>query len=256
MRFVFDLDGTICFKGAPVSENLLACFGQLEKEGHEIIFASARPIRDMLPVLHERFYKHTLIGGNGSLISKDGKVIFSNAFTDEQVEKILFIIEKQNATYLIDSDWDYAYTGPSDHPILKNVDVNKLAKSVSVNDLNSIVKILILTMDNYDDFVTELKPLNVVAHRHSNENTIDISPKNIDKWNALKKLGIEDHSYVAFGNDSNDLSMFQHSIHSVMIGDHKELAKYADERIQLDENCETNIIRKLMEIAEQYKHSI
>ncbi|KYD05444.1 MULTISPECIES: HAD-IIB family hydrolase [Bacillaceae] len=249
MKFVFDLDGTICFKGVPVSENLLQCFEDIEEHGHEIIFASARPIRDMLPVLHERFYNHTLIGGNGSLISKNGKVIFSNSFTDEQVKNILSIIKKQQATYLIDGIWDYSYTGPAGHPILKNLDVKKLAKSVSINNLRPIVKILILTMNNYDEFLSELKLLDVVIHQHSNEHTIDISPQNIDKANALKTLGITD--YVAFGNDSNDISMFKNSIYSVMIGDHKELSYYANEQINMDEDCEKNIIEKLKEIAQK-----
>ncbi|MEC1535480.1 HAD hydrolase family protein [Bacillus sonorensis] len=53
MNFVFDLDGTICFEGQPVSEHLLMAFEELKAQGHEVIFASARPIRDLLPVLHE-----------------------------------------------------------------------------------------------------------------------------------------------------------------------------------------------------------
>ncbi|MDI3410861.1 HAD hydrolase family protein [Bacillus sonorensis] len=45
MNFVFDLDGTICFEGQSVSEHLLMSFEELKAQGHEVIFASARPIR-------------------------------------------------------------------------------------------------------------------------------------------------------------------------------------------------------------------
>ncbi|MGG3025562.1 HAD hydrolase family protein, partial [Brevibacillus parabrevis] len=48
MRFIFDLDGTICFKGQPISKSILDCLLELEQEGHTVGFASARPCRDML----------------------------------------------------------------------------------------------------------------------------------------------------------------------------------------------------------------
>lgn len=119
MIFVFDLDGTICFKGQPVSEKMLSGLEELTQAGHEVIFASARPIRDILPVLHHRFHNFSLIGGNGSLISKDGSMIAIETFNEDLRLNMLKYIEAHQATYLIDSHWDYAYTGSLEHPILK-----------------------------------------------------------------------------------------------------------------------------------------
>ena len=127
MQFVFDLDGTICFKRQPVSEKILDSLAELTKNGHQVIFASARPIRDMLPVIREDFHHYTMIGGNGSLISKQGKIINSVAFSPEEYNEIAQLINEFEATYLIDGDWNYAYTGPSDHPILQNLDPAELA---------------------------------------------------------------------------------------------------------------------------------
>ena len=45
---------------------------KLRQANHNVIFASARPIRDLLPVIPE-FADDTLIGGNGSIISKMDK---------------------------------------------------------------------------------------------------------------------------------------------------------------------------------------
>lgn len=53
MKFVFDLDGTICFKGKPLSVGIINALEACRQSGHEVIFASARPIRDLLPVLPE-----------------------------------------------------------------------------------------------------------------------------------------------------------------------------------------------------------
>lgn len=252
MQFVFDLDGTICFKGQPVSEKLLDCIEDLVGAGHEVIFASARPIRDMLPVLHERFHGFSLIGGNGSLISVKGKVTLTEPFSDEQVKQILAWIDEHQATYLIDSDWDYAYTGAHDHPILNNVDVNKLAKLIPIDALRSFVKILILTANDMEILTEKVKSLGVVVHQHINENVIDISPPNIHKWNALQKLGVKEGHFIAFGNDANDIPMFEKAAHRVMIGHHNELSAYATESIPMDENCELRIMERLTNLAAQY----
>ncbi|MEJ7530364.1 HAD hydrolase family protein, partial [Staphylococcus hominis] len=86
--------------------------------GHQVIFASARPIRDMLPVISKEFHNYTMIGGNGSLILSNGKIIksvsfsLSDSFSLSEMKKIKQLINEFDATYLIDGDWDYAYTGP------------------------------------------------------------------------------------------------------------------------------------------------
>lgn len=255
LKFVFDLDGTICFKGKPVSEKILACLDNISKKGHEVIFASARPIRDMLPVIHPRFHEYTLIGGNGSLISQNGKLIYSKEFEKSQLKKILALINEFQATYLIDGDWDYAYTGPDNHSILNNLDPAKLAKSVKVTSLNSIVKILILTASNMEELSQSLSLLDVVVHKHRNENVIDISPKGIHKWNALQVLGVKEGEYVAFGNDANDISMFEHAAYSVMVGYHPELAPFSKESIPMDIEYEIEIINKLEKLSELYSLS-
>ena len=251
MHFVFDLDGTICFKGQCVSDKIAGCLEQLTQAGHEVIFASARPIRDMLPVLPERFHNYTLIGGNGSMISQNGSVKYVESFLPEVQNALLPLLEEHQATYLIDSEWDYAYTGAADHPILNNVDVSKLAQKLPLASLKSIVKILILTADDMEGLAAKLLPLGVVIHQHRNEQVLDISPQNIHKWNALQKLGVQPRQFIAFGNDANDIPMFKEAHHAVMIHHHAELAAYATESIPNEgENQEDQIIAKIRELAE------
>ncbi|MBP1903605.1 HAD superfamily hydrolase (TIGR01484 family) [Paenibacillus turicensis] len=199
MIFVFDLDGTICFKGKPVSELILTKLDQLKEQGHEIIFASARPVRDMLPVIHPRFHQHTLIGGNGALVYKKGEALHTGAFHPELRHCLEQLLAEHQATYLIDSDWDYAYTGPLIHPILNNLDTHKLAKHRELQQLKDIVKILILSANDYETLKQKLAEYDIVVHTYTDENLIDISPSGINKWYALQKLGILEQSYIAFG---------------------------------------------------------
>ncbi|HLQ97530.1 MAG TPA: HAD family hydrolase [Candidatus Dormibacteraeota bacterium] len=252
MDFVFDLDGTICFKGRPVSDNILDALADLTNKGHRVIFASARPIRDMLPVIREDFHHYTMVGGNGSLIAEQGKVVSATAFSLEEFAKIEQLMNEFEATYLIDGNWDYAYTGPSDHPILENVDPGNLAESVSLKSLTSIVKVLILTSKNNKRLAEKLSKLDVYVNKHGNENVIDISPKGIHKWSALESLGVRQENYVAFGNDSNDVTMFEHALHTVMIGYHDQLVQVAKEIIHNEQNLEQKIVEKLKELSDRY----
>ena len=256
MKFVFDLDGTICFKGQPVTARIMDALEKLTEEGHEVIFASARPIRDMLPVLHPRFHTNILIGGNGSMIYKDGELIFSHAFPDEEILRIKELIDKHEATYLIDGDWDYCYTGPANHPILGNLDQANLASSISIDSLHSILKVLILTANDFEKLAGELAELDVTVHTHRSEKVLDISPENIDKWTALKNLEIAENGYIAFGNDANDISLFKNARKAVMIGHHEELAEYADEAISLQGDYESAILNKLEEFAEKLRLTV
>lgn len=252
MKFVFDLDGTICFKGKPISDRLVESIEKLIEAGHEVIFATARPIRDMLPVIDKKFRDLCLIGGNGSLASINGENAQAKSFTDAQIQTVIKLIQEYQATYLIDSEWDYAYTGAIDHPILNNVDPLKLAKRVPFESLKRIVKILILSSNNMERMFGELVSLDCVVHRHLNEDVLDVSPKNIHKWSALQKVGLKEKEFVVFGNDANDISMFKEALHSVRIGNHLELEKYCTETIPLEGDYEYKIIRKIGELSERY----
>ena len=254
MQFVFDLDGTICFEGKPVAEPILYSLEHLTEKGHEVIFASARPIRDMLPVLHKRFHGYKMIGGNGSLICKNGNVKQNAEFDDITLEHIKRLMAEYHATYLIDSEWDYSYTGPVDHPILKNLDTKRLAVNRSLEKLEHVVKIAILTSYNMATLRKKLDKLDVIIHTHHQEGMLDISPCGIHKWSALQKLGVRKGQYIAFGNDANDITMFENAQHSVMIGQHPLLSHYADESIEDNTLIEESIIEKLTELDKRFAY--
>lgn len=252
MKFVFDLDGTICFKGQPVTEKLLCALDELAEQGHEVIFASARPIRDLLPVLHERFHRYPMVGGNGSIIADGGNVISVSSFGHDVLEGMLELLQKHRVTYLVDSDWDYAYTGPEDHPILCNLDPNKLAVRRQLEELRPVMKILMLTSDNMEEVERALAAMDVIVHIHTDEGIVDVCPTGIDKWSGLCKLGVSEGEYIAFGNDANDISMFRHARHTVMIGEHPLLAPLAVESLPQGPDLKDKIVQKLRELGQRY----
>ncbi len=86
MIFVFDLDGTICFDGKQIPLDIQHALEQLMQKDHQLIFASARPIRDLLPLLNPKLQQAMLIGGNGAITQVNKQItaqqpISSVAFT-------------------------------------------------------------------------------------------------------------------------------------------------------------------------------
>lgn len=252
MKFVFDLDGTICFKGQPIVPEILQALHELTELGHEVIFASARPIRDMLSVIARPFHGYPMIGGNGSMIFLNGEIVHSTTFSLHEMQLIKQWIEEHRTTYLIDSDWDYAYTGSKTHPIRKNVDPANLAQCCPLEALDTITKVLFLTADRMEKLAEKLEELDVYVHRHGQENVLDVSPKGVHKWSALQRMGVEEQAYIAFGNDANDQTMFEKSLYSVRIGSYESLELFASETIELAGDYEQTIVERIQELGRQY----
>ncbi|MGN4123834.1 HAD-IIB family hydrolase [Lysinibacillus sphaericus] len=248
MKFVFDLDGTICFKGQPLSQGITTALESCMAHGHEVIFASARPIRDLLPVLPESLRKLPMVGGNGAFVAKNEVTIEVSTFPQEIVEAISRIIYAFELPYLIDGDWDYAYTGSEDHPIYRNLDPLKLAKKVVLDELQDIVKIVLFPGEQHKEIVAELVKLPISLYEHTSENIVDMSPSDIDKWNGLKKLGVLEGDFIAFGNDANDKAMFEKAKESVCVGMH-EVRKYATLQVPSEEAA---VIATLQRLGDKY----
>ncbi|WP_341357567.1 HAD-IIB family hydrolase [Rossellomorea sp. y25] len=244
MIFVFDLDGTICFKGKPLSKEICDALNVCKQQGHEIVFASARPIRDLLPVLPEDFRHYRMVGGNGAFTYANG-VIKTRTFTAETVNQIKNIIETNQLTYLIDSDWNYSYTGDRHHPIFRNLDPDKRAENQPLAQLLKITKIVLFTRDQA--IKQQLEKLSVQIYEHGDEELMDISPLGIHKVEGMRQLGIHPGEFIAFGNDQNDLQLFQNAKHSVCVGQHP-IKEFASTVISVED-----VPFKIKEISELYQ---
>lgn len=147
MKFVFDIDGTLCFNGKSIDPSIIDSLLQLQHAGHELIFASARPIRDLLPVLPEVFHQHTLIGANGAMISQQSKISVIKPIQAYTYHHILRIIQKYELDYIIDDDWNYAAKLDAENAIFERLDPHKLASCINVANIDTPIKIILLNID-------------------------------------------------------------------------------------------------------------
>ncbi len=244
-NIVFDLDGTICFDGINIDEKVLESITRLAKT-ENVIFASARPIRDMLPVLkpHKELEDCDLIGGNGTIVKKN-KVIHSENIERKIVDKTVELACDFGHKILLDSKWNYYYNGDTSSNLYKRIDTDNVACNTAYEKLEEIIKMVILYEDEdlpsillkYADHTQECH-INV----YESEKMFDLLPANVNKFTALNKyFGINTDEYIAFGNDTNDIELLNNAKRGYIIGNNLSLDDCKN--ITLDELVEfLNII--------------
>ncbi|UKS28566.1 Cof-type HAD-IIB family hydrolase [Paenibacillus sp. HWE-109] len=251
MNFIFDMDGTICFKGQPISKRILDYLLELQQLGHFIGFASARPYRDMLPILDDRFYDHLLIGANGAMAFNEGKPLYYNPIPSQLANQIIKLLDDYQADFLVDDTLNYAIRTEKQHPLLMSLDQNQVAKHVELDQIESFIKIVVLSCSRFEELSQNISQLDVTIHYHSAEGILDITNRNVNKMTGLKQTGLQLESFVCMGNDMNDLPLFQKAQHSVLIGTYEPLRLIANHQILMDDNIEHNIISKLEELRQR-----
>ncbi len=163
---------------------------------------------------HNEYYT-LLIGGNGAF-TRQNKTIQTTPFSDGQIQLILDLIDKHQLNYMIDSDWNYSYSGDTTHPLYLGIDPNQTAQNVAISELEMIVKTVLFTTN--EEIIKELKQADISVHFHGSEQLIDLSPTGISKWSAFDSLQLPT-DFIMFGNDTNDFAMFDKATHSFVVGD-------------------------------------
>lgn len=214
---VFDVDGTLSFNGQVIEAPIVAAIRRLQARGKRVIFASARPIRDLLPII-PAFTDQLLIGANGALVANQGQVQIMAPLSSSHLKQLTAMIDRYQLDYVVDSEWDYAARVTTDNLILRQLDPAHLAQKQELSMITSAIKIILLNipLTHLADLTTSLQDqsgLTVIAH--TGEANLDITAAGINKATTLARLGIR--KYAAFGNDQNDLAMLAQAQLSIWV---------------------------------------
>ncbi|OOF69959.1 HAD-IIB family hydrolase [Rodentibacter caecimuris] len=252
MFFIFDLDGTICFDGRYIDSEIKAALHNLQTQ-HQVIFASARPIRDLLPLLDDQLKNAILIGGNGAITQVQGKIEIQHRITAADFSQITQWIAELDLDYVVDDAWHYSKRIRQPHHIEQKIDAVKLAKNQPIFAVKQPIKIILLnlTHSNYNYLRPKLAKLSVNLIQHTESNglyNIDLTATPINKYHTLRTL-IGLHPYIAFGNDANDIELLQAADYSVCVGEFPPLQQIAN--LVLPANPR-QIAMKIRELSKQY----
>lgn len=230
--YVFDIDGTLSQNGLPISESLCRHLERLAKE-HRLIFASARPIRDMLPMVKESLHQQaTFIGCNCGMAFKDQKMFYCRKLDPSYVESTLKWLNALQIPYVLDGEWGFSLSSQPHHfhQYIRSLSSAEMAEDALLS--SGVTKILVLSdTADLEHLVAKLTTENISIHIHSKENFFDITCAGNNKYHTIRK--ITEAKYTAFGNDKNDFLMLENAEKAIFVGSKAEFA-HADIYLTFD----------------------
>ncbi|MGT2906258.1 HAD hydrolase family protein [Streptococcus dentiloxodontae] len=253
MKFVFDLDGTLCFDRMTIDKEIEKVLISAQNYGHDVIFASARSYRDCIDVLGPVLSQNLVIGLNGGLIYEESKLVFHSHLETQAYQSALDWCHYYRLPYFVDDDFNYAYFKGEKIPFIASVDPLKLAKHLAIAELENPIKMVIFMGDHeevVEPFCQELQKIGSIdVDYHEHEKCLYLNPYATNKATTIvDRIG---RNFVAFGNDKNDIAMFKAASYAVQVGQFASLGPYADERVSADSSA---IVPKIEALFEVYRH--
>ncbi len=242
--FIFDLDGTLIFNNEILQNNINNILKKIISLGHEIIFATGRPLRDFKTVMPDWTYHVPLVLFSGALSMYQDRIINSQHIPSNNVMELIDICHYNNLCFNIDNSYQYY------HPNLPHEFYDILAKTVKqykTNKLDDIIsgithKILILNNDKqylFDDYIIKNQ---LIIKNHSYDKCFDIIPHEVNKYKAVMPFinHYNSRDIYVFGNDFNDYELLLNIENSILFGDIADLKKIAKINIPYNAYCNQN----------------
>lgn len=255
MKFVFDLDGTLSFDYQTIDEDIKQVLLKAADYGHEVVFASARSYRDCLGLLGQDLKQNLVIGLNGGLAYKDGQLMFEERLEPSAYQTVVKWCQYHNLPFFVDDIFDYSGQILEKIPFIASVDPLKVAVQKELAALTDPIK-MVLYMGDHEELLEDslalfqsLKSLEVFYHAH--EKCFYINPLGRHKASTIVEL--LGHDFIAFGNNQNDIEMFEASVYAVQIGDFSALKPYADDRVPTQDNLSHVVAAKILQVFADFR---
>jgi len=250
-----DIDGTLSNSNKELSGYTVSTIIKAQKLGMRVVIASGRPTRGLAyyaDLLQIYDYGGYVMAYNGGQITEwaTGNVLFTQSVTIDGIKKAVELARQTKTTIIAYSDKEILTETPGDE-FIPRLSRNNRMSIVGVDDFlqtalalaPSPVKLLLsCPPDTIDDIVTlfreELKEQMDVFR--SADTFVELVPKGIDKGYALevlaKHLNIHPDQIIAFGDESNDISMLNFVGLGVAVVNATEPAKAAADLIAKSNN--------------------
>jgi len=226
---ICDMDGTLLNSKDIISEENEAALKKLQQIGLEVIIASGRVDLLMKSFIKQLGLQGHIICCNGGLIKniETGEILYSKVMNKDAVKEIIGYSQKNNINFLIYTN-DVVYSNQNNPKADKYEKLNKsLSKDLQI-PIKYIDDIIIKNIDNIDIFkillVCDNHEIVKISEKHfskfdnltavsSVKGLLDIMASNTSKGHGLKilseKLDVDLNKVIAFGDNYNDVEMFQ-----------------------------------------------
>lgn len=261
--FVTDVDGTLIPEGvSSINPRYFEVIRELKKKGMVFGAASGRQINSLhrvfTPVKEDIIY----ISCNGAVGYLNNEMLFRESLSKEQSEEIVRDTRSIDGCQSLYDTGDVAYFEKGDYDVY-NLMKNKFCFNCEMVDDLTKLDIPCLKFSIFRE-----KDVEELTNRRMNakwENKIqvccggtqfmDYMKLNVNKGTALRKfqerLGISPEETAAFGDNTNDLEMFEYAKYSFAIGNAREEAKTVASYVG-DVNVNDGVLQVLEDILTHY----
>lgn len=208
---VTDLDGTLLRNDRTISEYSAEVLNKCRERGIKVVFATARPLRTILPYLEQVKYDAVIYHGGAHIIADGRKIGKAQTIPIDTARNILSALQEHSpkrrlsveidgslyANFDVSAVWNYTDFARTDFTDLPDIDADKLLIEAVQAEEEEILPLL--TPDIYCQISEGVIFL--------------IMNRNATKLNGLKTLssywGIDLKRAAAFGDDYSDMGMLK-----------------------------------------------
>ena len=210
--FVFDIDGTLMApSSSKIDPEALIAIARVKEYG-EVVLASARPLEGILN-LDPGKIDH-IIALNGSLVFSSGKIKASFPLPQEVVSNFLYRHNDYKNIWFYSEDIWYAGNAATAEYYQEKNAVSFNASPLDAYNGQEILKITIVDPGDMNRLIDEISHLKSIRGNFSNENYIEITSVETDKYSAIKYI-INDPGLrlFTFCDSDNDLTLLKNSFY-------------------------------------------
>lgn len=234
----FDIDGTLIDVPTGLLEPTQATvdvLNQFQKQGNLLFIASAR---GKIPFANDLLRFDGFIGNDGHYIIFNDEVILDDLFSDQEVNEMIAVFEKNDGRYIFSGHLHSWSTYWEDEYMQKHAQMfqhttkkpDHLIESFAPKDIQAIACcVLFKDVDDLHQTYEALKDKFTMSIYETGLIRMDVYRKGFTKGTAVKymyeKLGVARESTYAFGDGVNDIEMLELVGHGVAMGNAIESLK-------------------------------
>jgi Cof subfamily protein (haloacid dehalogenase superfamily) len=253
---VLDLDGTFLNSNKEVSNrNMNAVLNHISK-GSKVIIATARPPRSVKRFVPEELLRYcSFVYYNGALvIDRDNHIVEHTVIQQNEVSEIVDLFSRTYGDCKISIELNDIWYSNQEINDASIFNLNVLPKILHIKELKKLqaTKMLISNSGNSIEIKELLRNrFNIVITDEGR--LIQVMNKNVSKFTGISRLcdryGIPLTEVIVFGDDYNDIEMFETINYSVAMGNGVEALKRLASELT-DTNDNDGVAKVLERIAE------
>jgi len=258
-----DVDGTLYDYEGNLPESAVLAIRKLRSNGHQVYMVTGRSKAENKKELWDIGFDG-MIGGNGSYVEADGKVLLHQRITLEQCRHIVDWCESRKIDFYEESnqglfpsphfienagDTIQKYMAGKGEAVSKEIDVRDVIhgliekQELYREDLNK-VSFILHSYQDYLDAVKEFPDLKVGTWGGRDENALfgDFGIRDVDKAKAIQTLldhlQVDRRETIAIGDASVDIPMLEYCNIGIAVGsggkEIKAMADYVTDAVDQD----------------------